>query len=81
MQDSDVTLVALYDWTCRIEHELRDLQSSFPECLKDDRNRLVMSLRCLRISCEVRIRPKMVKRDGAEQTRTVPRDHPPERPF
>lgn len=65
MSDADLTLVALYDWTLRAEQELEDLKSCFPEVLRADQNRLVMSFRCLRISLELRVTRPVKKEAGA----------------
>lgn len=65
--ESDVTLWELYDWTCRVEEELADLKSAFPDVLKPDRNRLVASLSCLRVSLELRVTSRPAKRHPAPQ--------------
>lgn len=52
----------LYDWVCRMEEELGELKSAFPEVLAADRNRLIASIRCARVSLEVRVRARFPKR-------------------
>lgn len=56
-----MTLVELYDWVCRAEEEFAEIKSAFPEVLAADRNRLVMSFSCARVSLEVRIKPPRMK--------------------
>lgn len=70
-----------YEAVCRYEAELDDLKSAMPEWLKEDRNRLMMSLRCARVSIEVRLFPKFPKRGGARATGTAPRDPAPRLPL
>lgn len=58
------TLGELYDWVLRCEAELGELKSAFPEVLAADRNRLIASFRCCRISLELRCRRPYGKAPG-----------------
>jgi hypothetical protein len=70
-------LTELYEWVLRCQEEMSELEGAFPEALKADRSRLVMSFNCLRVSLEVRIKPKFPKRAGVAATDTSPRGTPP----
>lgn len=58
------TLSELYDWVRRCEEELAELKAAFPEVLAADRNRLIASIRCCRISLELRMRRPYGKAPG-----------------
>lgn len=62
------TLGELYDWVLRCEEELSQLKSAFPEVLAADRNRLVASLRCCRVSLELRVRHRRGKAPDVSRT-------------
>lgn len=66
--DRECSLEDLYDWTTRWQDELEELKNAFPEPLKADRNRLVASLSCLRVSIEVRIKHKPMKKPDVPPT-------------
>lgn len=53
--DSDVTLQALYDWTCRMADDLEDLKGSFPDSVKVERNRVIASVQALGCALEFRV--------------------------
>lgn len=74
--DSDLTIHALYDWTCRVEDEVLALKSCFPDVLAADRNRLIMSIHCLRISLEIRCKTKDGRRRMAAHQEEAPPPFP-----
>lgn len=80
MPDSELTLEGLYDWACRIEDELEDYKAVFPERLSLERRNCVMSFRCLRISVELMVAPRMVKRPPPGTGRRGPQDASPQMP-
>lgn len=69
--ESDATHYELYDWTCRVQEELDDLKASFPDYVRVDRNRLIASLSCLRVSLEVRYTSPLRKGHPAPPTGRV----------
>lgn len=79
--DGQPTLIALYDWTLRCEAELEELKSAFPEVLRADKNRLVMSFSCLRVSLELRVKAPGAKRSATASIGGGPQDVPPGRPY
>jgi hypothetical protein len=65
MSDSNEVLVALYDAVCRAEEEISELKAAFPEVLHADRNRVLASLSCCRVSLELRVKsPRRNKPDA-----------------
>lgn len=79
MLESEASLVSLYDWTIRCEEELHELQSAFPEVMRADRDRLVMSFRCLRIGLEIRVK-SFPKRERIQRRPPAPPKLPPPLP-
>jgi hypothetical protein len=79
--DAQPTLIALYDWTLRCEAELEELKSAFPEVLRADKNRLVMSFSCLRVSLELRVKAPGAKRSVTASSGPGPQDVPAGRPY
>jgi len=79
--DTQPTLSALYDWTLRCEAELEELKSAFPEVLRADKNRLVMSFSCLRVSLELRVKAPGAKRSGTASSGPGSQDVPAGRPY
>lgn len=81
MSEAGSTLVTLFDWTCRVQDELDDLKSAFPEVLRADRTRLLMSLSCLRVSLEIRLKGPGMKRPGAASIGTGPQEYRQSPPY
>lgn len=79
--DAPPTLSTLYDWVLRCEGDLEELKAAFPEVLRADKNRLVMSFSCLRVSLEVRLKGPGAKRSGTASSGPGPQDPPPGRPY
>lgn len=77
MPESEPSLLALYEWTCRVEDELEDLKGSFPESFQTDRSRLVMSLTCLGVGLELALRlPRRTGRPAPNKSVLPPRPLP-----
>lgn len=75
MDESDLQLLALYDWVCRNEDDMQDLAACFDANLKVDRSRLIMGFRCLRVTLELRVHSRFPQR-----LRTAPNGTEPQAP-
>jgi len=61
----DSSLADLYEWVQVLESDLQALKDVFPDALRPDRNRLIASESCMRVSLEIRLKGARALRPDA----------------